>query len=59
MQITIGASVGSDPTPLRHFQLTHRGLAPPLHSLSHSGLFQAASAFRKTFNLTGRNFRFE
>jgi hypothetical protein len=30
-----------------------------LHSLIHSGLFQAASAFRKTFNLKGRNFRFE
>jgi hypothetical protein len=30
-----------------------------LHSLSHSGLFQAASAFRKTFNLKGRNLRFE
>jgi hypothetical protein len=30
-----------------------------LYSLSHSGLFQAASAFRKTFNLKGRNFRFE
>jgi hypothetical protein len=30
-----------------------------LHSLSHSGLFQAARACRKTFNLKGRNFRFE
>ena len=31
----------------------------PLHSLSHRGLFQAASASRKRFNLKGRNFRFE
>ena len=30
-----------------------------LYSLIHSGLFQAASAFRKMFNLKGRNFRFE
>ena len=30
-----------------------------LHSLIHSGLFQAASALRKTLNLKGRNFRFE
>jgi hypothetical protein len=30
-----------------------------LQSLSHSGLFQAASASRKTFNRKGRNFRFE
>ena len=30
-----------------------------LHSLSHSGLFQAARASRKMFNLKGRNFRFE
>jgi len=28
-------------------------------SLIHSGLSQAASAFRKTFNLKGRNLRFE
>jgi hypothetical protein len=33
--------------------------ALPLQSLIHSGLFQPASAFRKTFNLKGRNFRFE
>src|SRR6266436_8089498 len=32
-------------------------LRPALHSLSHSGLFQAARASRKTFNLKGRNFR--
>jgi hypothetical protein len=30
-----------------------------LQSLIHSGLFQAASAFRKTFSRRGRNFRFE
>ena len=32
---------------------------PSLQSLIHSGLRQAASAFRKTLNLEGRNFRFE
>ena len=30
-----------------------------VHSLIHSGLFQAASALRNTLNLKGRNFRFE
>ena len=30
-----------------------------LHSLSHSGLFQAARASRKMFNLKGRYLRFE
>src|SRR6267142_5371311 len=32
---------------------------PSLQSLIHSGLRQAASAFKKTLNLEGRNFRFE
>jgi hypothetical protein len=30
-----------------------------LQSLSHSGLFQAAKAWRKIFSLKGRNFRLE
>src|SRR5882757_10526958 len=34
-------------------------LLAPLHSLIHSGLSHAARACRKTFNLKGRNFRFE
>src|SRR6267143_6719966 len=43
----------------RHHWLTsaHAVTRAALHSLSHSGLFQAARASRKTFNLKGRNFR--
>ena len=35
------------------------GTLPSLQSLIHRGLRQAASAFKKTLNLEGRNFRFE
>jgi hypothetical protein len=31
----------------------------PVHSLIHSGLFQAASASRKTLSRKGKNFRLE
>ena len=37
----------------------HRVYCAAPHSPSHSGLFQAASACRKTFSLKGWNFRFE
>ncbi len=35
------------------------GAGEALHSFIHSGLFQVARASRKTFNLKGRNLRFE
>jgi hypothetical protein len=57
------ASVGNEQTVCREAGQVRwpRGviLGVTSHPLSHSGLFQAASASKKTLNLKGRNFRFE